>query len=215
MVLLEFLRRLFSADGFMPHGHCYLWQPGVLWLHLISDALVALAYTSIPFTLLYFVRKRRDMPFNWMFLCFGTFIIACGATHVMEIWTIWTPTYWLAGTVKAVTAVASVATAVLLIKLVPVALAVPTAAQLALAHTELRAAHAHLETRVIERTAELTRKNQELAVEVAEHKRTAEALAISETRFRKLAESGIVGMAFSSLEGKVLEANDAFLRIIG
>ena len=213
--MLEFLRRLFSADGFMPHGHCYLWQPGVLWLHLISDALVAVAYTSIPFTLLHFVRKRRDIPFNWIFLSFGAFIIACGATHVMEIWTIWTPLYWLAGTVKAVTAVGSVATAVMLIKLVPHAIALPTAAQLEQVHAELRIAHTLLETRSVERTAELTRKNQELANEVAERQRTSDALAISETRLRKLTESGIVGMLFSDLDGRVIEANDAFLGIVG
>src|ERR1041385_5377278 len=127
----EFLKDLLSADGFMPHGHCYLWRPALIWLHVISDTLVALAYTSIPFTLLYFVRRRRDLPFHWMFLCFGVFIIACGTTHVMEVWTLWTPTYWLAGVVKAITAAASLPTAVLLIKLVPPALAIPTPAQLA------------------------------------------------------------------------------------
>src|SRR5438046_668313 len=92
---------LFSAEGFMPHGMCYLWQPGVLALHVVSDALIALAYATIPFTLLYFVRKRRDLQFNWMFVCFAVFIVACGTTHVMEIVTIWTPLYWLSGGIKA------------------------------------------------------------------------------------------------------------------
>jgi PAS domain S-box-containing protein len=123
---MDWLYAMFSPDGFMPHGHCYLWRPGVLWLHLISDALIAVAYATIPFTLVHFVRKRRDLPFSWMFVCFGIFIIACGATHVMEIWTLWVPTYWLAGVVKAVTAVASVPTAVLLVRLVPSALAIPS-----------------------------------------------------------------------------------------
>jgi signal transduction histidine kinase len=131
-----FWKELFSTDGFMPHGHCYLWQPELVWLHVISDAMTALAYTSIPFTLLYFVRKRRDVPFHGMFLCFGVFIIACGTTHVMEIWTLWTPTYWLSGVIKAITALASVPTAILLIKLVPRALTIPTPQQLARAHRE-------------------------------------------------------------------------------
>ena len=213
--MLEFFRRLLSADGFMPHGHCYLWQPGVLWLHLLSDAFVALAYTSIPFTLLYFVRKRRDLPFNGMFICFGCFIIACGATHVMEIVTIWRPMYWLAGVIKAITAVASVATAILLVRLVPRALRVPTVAQLEYAHAELRAAHAELEARVFERTAELVRKNEELAKEIADHKRTVDALAISESQFRRLSESGIVGIVRAEPGGKVLEANDTFLKLTG
>ena len=213
--MLEFFRRLVSANGFMPHGHCYLWQPGVLWLHLISDAFVALAYTSIPFTLLYFVRKRRDLPFNWMFICFGCFIIACGATHVMEIVTIWTPMYWLAGSIKAVTAVASVATAIMLVRLVPRALRAPTAAQLEQAHAELRAAHAELEERVLDRTVELVRKNDELANEIAEHVRTLDALAVSESQFRRLSESGIVGIVQAEPGGKVLDANDTFLKLAG
>ena len=128
--MTDWLKTLFSADGFMPHGHCYLWRPGVVWLHVVSDALITLAYATIPFTLVYFVRKRRDLPFHWMFVCFGIFIIACGATHAMEIWTLWTPTYWLAGVVKAITAAASVPTAVLLIRLIPKALAIPSSATL-------------------------------------------------------------------------------------
>ena len=86
--MIELLRDLFASDGFMPHGHCYLWNSKIIMLHLVSDALIGLAYTSIPFTLVYFVRRRRDLPFSWMFLLFGLFSISCGATHYMEIWTL-------------------------------------------------------------------------------------------------------------------------------
>jgi PAS domain S-box-containing protein len=110
----------------MPHGFCYLWNPGLVWLHLISDTLIAASYLSIPITLIYFIRKRRDLPFHWMFVCFGVFIVACGATHMMEIWNIWHADYWLAGAVKAATALASVPTAILLVQLVPRALALPS-----------------------------------------------------------------------------------------
>jgi PAS domain S-box-containing protein len=119
-----------SSSSFMPHGMCYLWQTDVLALHIISDALIALAYFSIPFTLLYFVRKRRDLEFNWMFVCFAIFIVACGTSHLMEVWVIWRPDYWLSGAVKAVTALASVPTAVLLIRLLPAALSIPSPAAL-------------------------------------------------------------------------------------
>src|SRR5437763_9059538 len=122
---MDFLKALFSSDGFMPHGHCYLWRPGVLWLHIVSDSLIALAYFSIPFTLVYFVRKRKDLKFQWMFVCFAVFIVACGATHLMEMVVIWQPIYWVSGSVKAVTAMASVPTAVLLVRLVPQALRLP------------------------------------------------------------------------------------------
>src|ERR1700759_4289604 len=114
MTLHGILEELFSSR-FMPHGHCYLWTPGLVWLHAVSDGLVAVAYTSIPFTLYVFSRRRRDIPFNWMFLLFAAFIIACGLTHYMEIWTLWYGTYWLSGVIKAVTALASVPTAILLV----------------------------------------------------------------------------------------------------
>jgi signal transduction histidine kinase len=127
---VEFLRTVFSSDGFMPHGFCYLWSPALVWLHVGSDSLIVLAYSSIPVTLVYFINKRRDLPFNWMFLCFGVFILGCGATHAMEVWTTWYPTYWLAGTVKLATAIASVTTAILLVNLVPEALALPSIEQL-------------------------------------------------------------------------------------
>src|SRR5205809_271523 len=100
--MLELLRSFFSSGSFMPHGHCYLWRPELVWLHVLSDGLVALSYTSIPITLVYFVRRKRSLPFNWMVLLFGLFIVACGATHYMEIWTLWNANYWVSGAVKAV-----------------------------------------------------------------------------------------------------------------
>jgi PAS domain S-box-containing protein len=122
---MDLLKYLSSSDSFMPHGYCYLWKPGLVWLHVITDVLIAGAYLSIPVTLFYFVRRRRDLPFHWMFLSFGAFIISCGATHAMEVWNLWHANYWLAGAVKGVTALASVSTALLLIPLVPAALALP------------------------------------------------------------------------------------------
>src|SRR3981189_2305389 len=123
---MDFLRAVFSPNDFMPHGYCYLWNTDLVRLHVVSDSLIALAYFSIPVTLVYFIRKRRDLPFNWIFICFGLFILACGATHAMEVWTLWHATYWLSGVVKAVTALASVPTAILLVRLVPQALALPS-----------------------------------------------------------------------------------------
>jgi PAS domain S-box-containing protein len=129
------------ADGlfapFIPHGHCYLWKPGLVGLHLVSDSLIALAYYSIPLTLVYFVRKRQDLPFSWIFLLFGAFIVACGTTHIMEVWTLWHPHYWLSGFIKVITAAVSLGTAVLLVRLIPQALALPSPAQLEAANRKL------------------------------------------------------------------------------
>jgi signal transduction histidine kinase len=134
--MLDFLRNLFASD-FMGHGYCYLWRPEIVWLHVGSDALITLAYYSIPISLVYFVRKRRDLPFHWMFIMFGAFILGCGTTHMMEVWTIWHGTYRLAGIVKLITAGLSLSTAVALIPMMPKALALPSPARLAAANREL------------------------------------------------------------------------------
>lgn len=121
----DVITRALSSDGFMPHGHCYLWRPELVWLHAVSDALISLAYLSIPVTLVVLVRRRRDLPFMWLFLLFGAFVLACGATHAMDVWTLWTPTYWVAGGLKAATAVISVASAATLARALPRVLALP------------------------------------------------------------------------------------------
>jgi len=127
--MIDFWQNLLASD-FMPHGVCFLWNPEIVWLHAISDAVIAISYSLIPLALVYFVRKRTDLPFQWMFLMFGVFILGCGTTHVMELWTLWHGTYRLAGVIKAITAGASVLTAVLLVRLMPQALALPSPAQL-------------------------------------------------------------------------------------
>lgn len=158
-----------ERTGYMPHGHCYLWQPPLVGLHLVSDSLIGVAYLSISATLVWFVAKARaEIPFSWVFLAFGTFILACGATHFMEVWTMWTPSYWASGNVKLVTAIASVATAISIPPLVPRALRLIDAERLAedrriqLADAEDRAA---LTSRAIDaqREAEMARAEAESA----------------------------------------------------
>jgi PAS domain S-box-containing protein len=189
----EFLIKLFSSD-FMGHGYCYLWKPEIVWLHAISDSTIMLSYYVIPLALVYFVRKRRDLPFHWMFLMFGIFIFSCGTTHLMEVWTLWHGTYRLAGVIKAVTAVSSVATAALFVQLVPEAVALPSPAQLRAANQDLEReiqerrraeqalhkAYDEVETIVRARTAELARTNEQLQAEIVERKRAEEKLRRSE-----------------------------------
>src|ERR1700722_9744635 len=115
---------MFESVG-LPHGFCFLWNPELLWLHVVSDSLIALAYFLIPFALIRIVRKRKDIPFNGIFFCFAAFIVACGLTHVMEVVTLWYPLYWISGGLKAVTAVISLATLVVLVRLTPTILAIP------------------------------------------------------------------------------------------
>ncbi|UOF01889.1 PAS domain S-box protein [Bdellovibrio reynosensis] len=145
----------FSEQNFMPHGHCFLWQPILLGIHAISDLLIGLAYLAISLSL-YFIVKRIRIPFSAVMLAFGTFIGACGLTHFMEIWNLWYTDYWASGFVKIVTAAASVITSIWLIKLRPQIFTVAEAAKLAeQRRLDLEAITADLETRVEQRTREL------------------------------------------------------------
>lgn len=123
---MNFLKWLFTSGEFQPHGFCYQWNSGLVWLNVLSDFLIALAYFTISITLVWFIRKRRDVPFGWMFGLFGVFIVACGMTHLMEVWNLWHAQYWLAGAIKAITAAASLPTAILLGRIVPQALELPS-----------------------------------------------------------------------------------------
>ncbi len=194
--MLEMWTNFFRSGSFIPHGHCYLWKPDLVWLHIVSDALIALAYYSIPITLFYFVRKRHDLPFSGIFLLFSGFIVACGTTHVMDIWTLWYPTYWVSGFIKVVTACISLFTAVELVFSVPQALALPSPAQLQTqieqrqqVEKELRKYQNHLEDLVTLRTNEITKTNEQLQQEIAERQRILEVLRQSEERYRYLAEA--------------------------
>jgi hypothetical protein len=196
----EFLHKLFSSD-FMGHGYCYLWKPEIVWLHAISDGLIAISYYFIPVTLAYLVRKRRDLPFHWVFFMFGLFIFGCGTTHAMEIWTLWNGTYRLAGIIKAITAGASLATAVALVPIVPRALRLPSPAQLRAANLELEMEIA--ERRRVEdalrvallgvqqRTGELAQLNQELQAEIA-HRRFVEETLRKQANLLDLAHDAII-----------------------
>ena len=121
---------LFDIKDLIPHGYCLSWSPVLLWLHVISDLLITLAYYSIPVTLVYFIRHRKDFPYPWLVTLFAGFIVACGTTHLLSVITIWIPLYWLDGLLKAFTAIISLATAVLMLWVIPRALSLPSAAQL-------------------------------------------------------------------------------------
>lgn len=150
--------------GLSPHGICLLWQPELLWLHAVSDIATGLAYYVIPVGLIWLVIKHRDLAFGWMFWLFGAFILLCGTTHFMDVWVLWNPDYGVQGLLKALTALASIMTAALLLQIMPRLLAVPTPGQ-------------------------LRRVSDQLSDTSARHENTIEQLRRSQESFELLVES--------------------------
>lgn len=122
-----------------------MWTPGIQWVHVIADILIAVAFFTIPFVLVYVARRRRDLPFNRLLVAFGVFIVACGLAHVMEVWNVWHTDFWLEGVIKAIAAVALVPTAILLWRALPQILSVPSQRQLRDANESLARANRELE----------------------------------------------------------------------
>lgn len=180
---------LLNPSGLTPHGFCLSWVPGLVALHAGSDAVIGLAYFSIPLALASFINQRRDLKYGWVAYLFVAFIMACGATHLFSILTLWVPAYGVEGLVKLLTAGLSIVTAALLWPLIPKAVALPSAAQLEGLNSQLtatikeqehitallresearvRQANVELEGRVAERTAELLQANMQLTDTLAQ-----------------------------------------------
>ena len=168
----------------MPHGYCYLWDPRIVWLHVVSDTLITLSYYCIPVVLIYFIRKNRDIPFNRVFWMFGTFVLACGTTHLMEIWNIWHASYLVAGVMKAITAVVSVVTAAMLIPLVPKAISLP--------------AQVRSQEEEIAKRMRVERANEQVLQELADLKFALDQHAI---------------VAVTDVQGAIIYANEKFCTI--
>ena len=178
-------------SSFMPHGYCYRWDPRILLLHVSSDAVIALAYYVIPVILLYFVRKRHDLPFNWIFLLFGAFILSCGTTHLMEVWTVWQAHYYLSGAIKVITAGLSVGTAITLVPLLPKLLALPN-------------------------PVEMRELNLKLEREIHQHRATERELRESEERYRSLFDLNPYPVwVYDRETTRFLAVNDAAIRAYG
>ncbi len=195
-----FFERLLDSSMFSPHGICLLWEPELIWLHVASDALIAMAYFSIPIALAIFVSKRRDLKFGWVYWAFGVFILACGFTHVLSIYTLWVPIYGIEGLVKAATAIASVFTAGMLWPLLPELLTITSP-------FELRRVRAALE--------EEEMKGRGAERMLAQFQETQRALRESMARLTAVVETAVDGFILIDSRGRILLFNPACERLFG
>jgi len=195
-----FFARLLDSSMFSPHGICLLWEPELIWLHVASDALIAMAYFSIPIALAILVSKRRDLKFGWVYWAFGVFILACGFTHVLSIYTLWVPIYGIEGLVKAATAIASVFTAGMLWPLLPELLTITSP-------FELRRVRAALE--------EEEMKGRGAERMLAQFQETQRALRESMARLTAVVETAVDGFILIDSRGRILLFNPACERLFG
>lgn len=203
--MFDWLRPFFDVKMLNPHGICLLWRPELIWTHAISDVLIGIAYFSIPLALGVFLYHRRDVRFGWAVWLFVLFIMLCGVTHFMMVWTLWNPDYGVEALIKAATAVASIVTAVALWPLLPKAIAIPSATA--------------LEQRIRERDSALAELQSVMAtmVRMEEHQREQarllEEVNRSESRLRSIFENAAVGIARVAIDGRFLEVNQRFAEI--
>ena len=193
----------------------------------IANALIALSYASIPFFLIVFVRKRKDLPFTWVIFLFGLFILACGSTHLIHVIGLWWPANMIQALVDAFCALVSLATAIVVWPVLPnYCNSYPAQLKkvndelqkekekLELTQKALKVAYAQVEGRIAEKTADLEQTNIRLQEEVSERIRTEKALRQSEEFFRNVFENAVVGISITSFDGK-MQTNDTFQKMLG
>lgn len=204
--------------------------PFLMMVMAISNALIAVSYASIPFFLIVFVRKRKDMPFTWVIFLFGLFILACGTTHIIHVIGLWWPVNWWQATVDSLCALVSVATAVSVWPILPKLLSIPSPKQLRLVNSELQKkqdileetqselykAYDEMEQRVKDRTADLLIANNLLRAEISERKKAEALLSESETKFRTMVETIPLAIYLSTgIEQTSEYVNPEFIKLFG
>ncbi|MEP3478714.1 MAG: ATP-binding protein [Fuerstiella sp.] len=125
------LLNLFDTSGWPPRWYCGTWSNTHGWIHIFADCTIFAAYVSIPLIMtVVYARRKSNVVFPKVFVLFAMFILSCGFGHLLEAVIFWWPAYRLAGAVKLLTAIVSVATAVSVYRIAPNAIRMPGLAAL-------------------------------------------------------------------------------------
>jgi PAS domain S-box-containing protein len=193
-----FLEALLGSSMFSPHGICLSWEPQLL--HVASDALIAMAYFSIPLALAIFVARRRDLLFGWVYWALCIFTTACGSAHVLSIYALWVPICGIEGLVQATTAAASIVTAGALWLLLPKLLTIPSP-------FELREVQAALDEEEI--------KSRDSRQVLERFRETQRALRESMSRLTAVVETAVDGFILIDAKARILLFNPACEKLFG
>ncbi len=163
--MIDTLTTIFDRAGLMPHGVCFAWRPDLVFAHAGADLMITVAYLAIPIALYKLVRARADIQFGWVLYTFAAFILLCGLTHAVNMYVLWEPNYAFQALVKLATAIVSIATAVLVWRILPKLYALPNMSQLLQSNEQLASEakwHATAKEQLAQRTSELQASNEDL-----------------------------------------------------
>ncbi|MEG4806449.1 PAS domain S-box protein [Microcoleus sp. F8-D3] len=205
----------------IPQNGCCQWQPQLMGLHAVSDLLIALAYYSIPALLTYYARKQRNVPLSKGFLLLGAWFFCGGTTHLMQVWMLVHPSYWLSSSIAALTAIISLWTLTSLIPRISQVLALagagyfPGNTALLTQKVDRLQAGSAIKNSVASPTTELQQINEQLLAEITQRERVENLLLDalgklqeSEERFRVFQELSLDGFnVFRSIrdESKIVD----------
>jgi signal transduction histidine kinase len=158
------------------HGACLTWQPALIWLNAVSDAMIAVAFFAIAFVLGYYVwRRRREVMFRGLFWAFAIFTAVSGVTRLEEIVTLWTPVYGIEAATKGVLALISVAVTAVVLLAWPRLMVLPTRIQLQQAYAALEE-----ETRQRRNAEAMVKRFQELEANEAQIRQAQKMEAVGQ-----------------------------------
>ncbi|MDR3716370.1 MAG: PAS domain S-box protein [Puia sp.] len=159
----DFFTRLLDSSDWPPRWHCGKWTEFHGWLYILSDLLIWSAYFAIPVVIIKYISRKQDARFIRLYFLFAAFILACGATHFLDAIAFWIPVYRLNALMRLITGVISWVTVFYIVKYLPLAVSLRPLKDLETeigqrqkAEEKFRRLNAELDSRINERTAEIS-----------------------------------------------------------